>query len=123
MANNFTWWIYKFIHKIPKYFIQKPDYFCLPAITSACIFKDTLRNQTQVFFKVRNTILRFVYNSFNFNCTLDFLPSTDAEQRCGNIKRNPASGKCTRITRDTDHSSIFTFRYQLPASSIHNLDQ
>ena len=90
---------------------------------SACIFKGILRNHTQIFLEFRNSILRFVYISFNFNCTLDFLPSIDAEQRRGNIKRNPASGKCTRITRDTDHSSIFILEYQLPASPIYNLDQ
>ena len=90
---------------------------------SACIFKDILRNHTQIFLEFRNPILRFVYISFNFNCTLDFLASIDAEQRRGNIKRNPASGKCTRITRDTDYSSIFFLEYQLPASPIYNLDQ
>ena len=90
---------------------------------SACIFKDILRNHTQIFHEFRKSILRFVYISFNFNCTLDFLPSIDAEQRRGNIKRNPASAKCTRITRDTDHSSIFILEYQLPASPIYNLDE
>ena len=50
-------------------------------MTSTCIFKDTLRNHTQVFLRIRNSILRFAYISFNFNCTLDFLPSIDAEQR------------------------------------------
>ena len=29
----------------------------------------------------------------------------DAEQRRGNIKGNPASGKWIRITRKTDHST------------------
>ena len=32
-------------------------------MTSACIFKDTLRNHTQVFLEFRNSILRFVYVS------------------------------------------------------------
>ena len=45
----------------------------------------------------------------------------DAEQRRENIKRNPASGKWTRTIRDTDHSSIFIFRYQLPASTIYTI--
>ena len=72
---------------------------------SACIFKDTLRNPTQIFLEFKNSILRFVYISFNFNCTLDFLPSNDAEQRRGNIKGNPASGKWTIIISNTDHST------------------
>ena len=74
-------------------------------MTSACIFKDTLRNHTQKFLEFRNSILRFVYISFNFNCTLDFLPSIDAEQRRGNIKGISASGKWTIIISNTDHST------------------
>ena len=66
---------------------------------------DVLRNHTQIFLEFRNSILRFVYISFNFNCTLDFLPSIDAEQRRGNIKGNPASGKWTIIISNTDHST------------------
>ena len=34
---------------------------CLPAKTSACIFKDTLRNDTQVFRKFKISFLTFVY--------------------------------------------------------------
>ena len=74
-------------------------------MTSACIFKDILRNHTQIFLEIRNSILRLVYISCNFKCTLDFLPSIDAEQRRGNIKGNPASGKWTIIISNIDHSS------------------
>ena len=74
-------------------------------MTSACMFKDKLRNHTQIFPEYKNSLLRFVYISFNFNCTLDFLPSIDAEQRRGNIKGNPASGKWTTIISNTDHST------------------
>ena len=87
-------------------------------MTSACISKDTLRNQTQVFLEFRDSILRFVYIS----STPTSLPtSIDAEQRRGNIKRNPTSGNWTIIISDTDHSSIFIFRYQLLASSIYTI--
>ena len=74
-------------------------------MTSACIFKDTLRNHTQVFLKLRNSILEICLHLFNLNCTLDFLPFIDAQQRRGNIKRNPASGKWIRIARNTGHST------------------
>ena len=74
-------------------------------MTSACIFKDMLRNHTQTFLEFRNSILRFVYISLNINYTLDSLPSIDAEQRRGNIKGNPASGKWTIIISNTDHST------------------
>ena len=74
-------------------------------MTSAWNFKDILRNHNQIFLEFKNSILRFVYISFNLNCTLDFLSSIDAEQRRGNIKRNPASGKRTIIISNTDHST------------------
>ena len=44
-------------------------------MTSACIFKDTLRNHTQVFFKFRDSIFEICLHLINFNCTLDFLLS------------------------------------------------
>ena len=74
-------------------------------MTSACISKDTLSNHTQVFFKFRDSIIEICLHLINFNCTLDFLPFIDAEQRRGNIKGNPASGKWIRIARNTDHST------------------
>ena len=64
-----------------------------------------MRNHTQIFLEFRNSILRFVYISFNFNCTLDLLLSIDSEQRRENIKGNPASGKWTIIISNTDHST------------------
>ena len=74
-------------------------------MTSACIFKDTLRNHTQVFLKFRDSIIEICLHLINFNCTLDFLPFIDAQQRRGNIKRNPASGEWIRLARNTDHSN------------------
>ena len=44
-------------------------------MTSACIFKDTLRNHTQVFLKFGNSILEICLHLINLNCTLDLLPS------------------------------------------------
>ena len=42
-------------------------------MASACIFKDILGNHTQKFLEFKNSILRFVYISFNFNLT-SYLP-------------------------------------------------
>ena len=47
---------------------------CLPAMTSAWIFKDTLRNDTQVFLKFRDSILEICLHLINLNCTPNFLP-------------------------------------------------
>ena len=71
-------------------------------MTSACIFKDTLRNHTQVLLQFRNSLLRVVYISSTPTSLPTFI---DAEQRRGNIKRNPASRKWTTIISDTDHST------------------
>ena len=96
-------------------------------MTSACIFRDTLRNHSQIFLEFKNSILRFVYISFNFNCTLDFLPSIDAEQRRGNIKGNPASGKWTIIITILVTLPIFIYWNQLlrsdkyPSKFLHLL--
>ena len=40
-------------------------------MTSACIFKDTLRNHTQVFLKFRDSITEISLHLINFNCILD----------------------------------------------------
>ena len=44
-------------------------------MTSACIFKDILKNHTQIFLEFRNSILRFVYISLTSTALLNsFLP-------------------------------------------------
>ena len=48
---------------------------CLPAMTSACIFKDPLRSHTQAFLEFRNSILTFVYISLTSTALLNsYLP-------------------------------------------------
>ena len=51
-------------------------------MTSACIFKDTLRNDTQVFLKFRNSIfeicLRIINSSFTSNFLLPLIRSSGA---------------------------------------------
>ena len=89
VANNFTWWIHICIHKIPNYFYSKVWLICLPALTSACIFKDTLRNHTQVFLKFRNSILEICLRLIKLNCTLHFLPSLMLSSGAGTSKDIP----------------------------------
>ena len=45
-------------------------------MTSACIFKDTLRNNTQVFFKFGDCIFEICLHLINSNCISYFLPSS-----------------------------------------------
>ena len=74
-------------------------------MTSACIFKDTLRNHTQVFLEFRNSIWRFVYISSTPTALSTSYLFIDVEQRRGNIKGNPASRKWMTIISYTDHST------------------
>ena len=58
-------------------------------MTSACIFKETLRNHTQVFLKFRNSILEKCLHLINLNCTLDLLPSKMLSSGAGTSKEIP----------------------------------
>ena len=58
-------------------------------MTSSCIFKDTLRNHTQVFLKIRDFILEICLHLINLNCTLDFLPSMMLSSGAGTSKEIP----------------------------------
>ena len=42
---------------------------CLPAMTSACTFMDTLKNDTQLFLKFKISIFEICLHLINFNFT------------------------------------------------------
>ena len=58
-------------------------------MTSACIFKDTLRNHTKVFLKFRDSTIDICLNLINFNCTLDFLLSLMQSSGAGTSNEIP----------------------------------
>ena len=82
-------------------------------MTSACRFKDTLRNDTQVFLKFKDSIFEelFTSNQLELHSLLPIFIA--AEQRCGKIKGNPAWWKWIIITRNTDHFLFPTPSIQL----------
>ena len=88
-------------------------------MTSACIFRDTLRNHTQVFRKIRDSNFEICLRLINSK--LHFLLPTfiDAEQLRGNIKGNPASQKLIIITRNTHHFLFFKFVIQLIDQEVY----
>ena len=91
-------------------------------MTSACIFKDTLWNDTQVFLKIRDSLFLVLFTSHQLE--LHFLLPTfiDAEQRRGgNIKGNPAPRKWIITTRKTNHFLIFSFLVQLLDQEIYSI--
>ena len=58
-------------------------------MTSACIFKDALRNHTQAFLKFRDSIFEICLHLINFNFTLDFLPSMMLSSGAGTSNEIP----------------------------------
>ena len=58
-------------------------------MTSACIFKDTLRNDAQVFHKFRDSISEICLHVINSNFTSYFLPSSMQSSRAGTSKEIP----------------------------------
>ena len=66
---------------------------CLPVMTSACIFKDTLRKDAQVFLKLKISILVIGLHSINFNFTPHFLTSSMLTRKGGISKEIPPDEK------------------------------
>ena len=62
---------------------------CLPAMTSACILKDTLRNDTQVFLKFRDSIFEVCLHLINSKFTPYFLPSSMLSSDSGTSNEIP----------------------------------
>ena len=69
---------------------------CLPAVTSACIFKDTLRNDTQVLLIFKISIFEICFHPINSNCTPYFLTSPT-------LTRDAARSKKSRLKKMNYH--------------------
>ena len=67
----------------------KVSLICLPAMTSACILKDTLRNDTQMFLKFIDTIFEICLHLINSNITSSFLTSSPPSSYAGTSKEIP----------------------------------
>ena len=75
-------------------------------MTSACIFKDALRNHTQAFLEFRNSILRFVYISSTWMALLTlYFHWRGAAAR--EYQTKSRLGKWTTIISNTHHSTNF----------------
>ena len=75
-------------------------------MTSACIFKETLRNDTQVFLKIWNSIFEICLHPINFNFTPYFLPSSTLSSYARTPEEIPPDEKWIIITRNTGHFLI-----------------
>ena len=72
-------------------------------MTSACIFKDTLRNDTQVFLKFEVSIFEICLHPINFGFTPYFRTSSKLSRNAGTSKETRPDEKWITITRYTDH--------------------
>ena len=84
-------------------------------MTSSCIFKDTLRNDTQVFRKFRNSILEICLHLINSNFTSYFLPSSMQSSGEGTSNEKPLqeSGLALSAILITLPISFFEISYSL----------
>ena len=84
-------------------------------MTSACIFKETLRNDTQVFLKFRNPILEICLHLINSNFTSYFLPSLMQRSGAGTSNEIPLqkSGLALSAILITLPFSFFEISYSL----------
>ena len=85
-------------------------------MTSACIFRDTLRNHTQVFLEFRDSIFEICLHLINFNCTLDFLLSlmqSSGEGTSNEIPLQEGALALPAILITLPFSSFFDISYPL----------
>ena len=84
LHGGFTYLFIKFLINLFKVWLN-----CLPAMKSACIFKDTLRNDTQLFLEFRDSIFEICLNLINSDCTSYFLPSSMLSSGAKTSKKIP----------------------------------
>ena len=84
-------------------------------MTSACIFNDTLRNDTQVFLKFRDSIFEICLHHINSNCTSYLIPSSMLSSNAGTSKEIPLheSGLSLPAILITLSFSFFDFSYSI----------
>ena len=80
-------------------------------MTSACIFKDTLRNETQVFHEFKDSFFEICLHLINSNSTTYFLTSSMLSGGAGTAKEIPPDQMWGIITRNNDHFLISFFQF------------
>ena len=82
-------------------------------MTSACIFKDTLKNDTQVFLKFKVSVFEICSHFINFSFTPYFLTPSELSKNAGTTVEIPPDGKWFIVTSNTNHFLISTSLIQL----------
>ena len=86
---------------------------CLPLMTSAWIFKDTLRNRTQVLLKFIDSIIEICLHLINLNCTLDSNISSMLSSGAGTTNEIPLQESGFAIPAILITLPVFTYWNQL----------
>ena len=97
-------------------------------MTSASIFKDTLRNDTQMFFKFKDSIFEICLHLLNSNSTPYFLSSTMLSNGAGTSKHLPPDDPCrltflysiTSSRNFIKYSSLYHFSSSLFSTIVMN---
>ena len=90
-------------------------------MTSASIFKETLRNHTQVFLKLRASIIEICLHLINLNCTLDSYLSLMLSSGEGLSNENPLHESGFALPAILITLPIFTYWNQLLRQWLFNL--
>ena len=88
---------------------------------SACIFKNTLRNHTQVFLKFRDSTLMICLHLINVNCTLDFLHSMMLSSGAGTSNEIPPQESGFALPAILTTLPIFIYWNHLLRQKLFNL--
>ena len=90
-------------------------------MTSACIFKDTLRNHTQRFVKFRNSILEICLHLINSNGTPNFLPSLMMSSGARTSKEIPLQESGVALSAILISLPFFIFEISYSIDKIHSI--
>ena len=90
-------------------------------MTTACIFKDTLRNHAQMFLKFKDSILEICLRLINLNCTLDSYLSLMLSSGVGTSKEIPLQESGFALPAKLITLPIFIHWYQLLAWQLFSI--
>ena len=90
-------------------------------MTSASIFKDTLRSDTQVFLKFRDPIFEICLHLINSNCTSYLLPSWMLSSGAGTSKEIPLHESALSLPAILIALSFSFFEFSYSLNKIHSI--
>ena len=90
-------------------------------MTSACIFKNAMRNHTQVFLKIRNSILEICSHLISSNFASYFLPSLMHSSGAGTSNKNPLQESGLAFPEILITLPVSFFKISYPPAKIYSI--